>query len=106
MQDYKTYSAIYKALADPNRLMITEMLSGGELCACKILERFKITQPTLSHHMQVLCTCGLVRARKEGKWTFYSLNVQTAQSLQNFTNKIMSVNYGGEKETNDETDCC
>jgi len=44
------------------------MLSDGEKCGCKLLERFEITQPTLSHHMKILVGCGLVNDRKEGKW--------------------------------------
>lgn len=43
---------ICKALGDANRLEIVQMLSDGEKCGCKLLERFEITQPTLSHHMK------------------------------------------------------
>ena len=70
---YEKYAGIYRALSDPNRLMVVDMLSGGELCACKILEKIDITQPTLSHHMKTLCGCGLVKGRKQGKWTYYSI---------------------------------
>lgn len=79
---------LFKALADKNRLMIVDMLSCGELCACKILEKFNITQPTLSHHMKMLCDCGLVSGRKEGKWTHYSLNDDKVQDFKNFLNSI------------------
>ena len=65
---------ICKALGDENRLQIIKMLTGGELCACKILDAFNITQPTLSHHMKILTDCNLVNSRKEGKWTYYSIN--------------------------------
>ena len=51
---------ICKALGDANRLKIVKMLSDGEKCGCKLLESFEITQPTLSHHMKILCECGLV----------------------------------------------
>ena len=68
---------ICRALGDPNRLQIVQMLSGGEMCACKLLEHFEITQPTLSHHMKILCECGLVDTRREGKWSHYSLNCGT-----------------------------
>ena len=71
---YEKYAGIYKALGDTRRLMIIDMLNSGELCACRILEKFEITQPTLSHHMKTLCDCGLVKGRKQGKWTFYSIN--------------------------------
>ena len=56
--------AIGKALCDNNRLQIIQMLSDGEKCGCKLLEAFDITQPTLSHHMKILCDCGLVNDRK------------------------------------------
>lgn len=65
---------ICKALGDANRLEIVKMLSDGEKCGCHLLERFEITQPTLSHHMKILVNCGLVNNRKEGKWHHYSLN--------------------------------
>lgn len=80
----------FKALSDENRLLIIDMLSCGELCACEILEKFKITQPTLSHHMKILCSCGLVNARKEGKWIFYSLNSEKIEKFKKFLNSITS----------------
>ena len=46
---------ICKALGDSNRLHIVMSLLQGEMCACRLLEEFSITQPTLSHHMKVLC---------------------------------------------------
>lgn len=75
---------ICKALGDSNRLQIVQMLSDGEKCGCKLLERFEITQPTLSHHMKILCECGLVKARKEGKWSHYSLNCETLDEFKQF----------------------
>lgn len=77
-------SSICKALGDPNRLRIVKMLSGCEKCACVILEAFDITQPTLSHHMKILCDCGLVNVRKDGKWSYYSLNCETLRDFQGF----------------------
>jgi len=80
----------FKALSDENRLMIIDMLSCGELCACEILEKFKITQPTLSHHMKILCNCGLVNVRKEGKWMYYSLNSNEIEKFKKFLHSITS----------------
>jgi ArsR family transcriptional regulator len=80
----------FKALSDTNRLMIIDMLSCGELCACMILKKFNITQPTLSHHMTILCDCGLVKSRKEGKWTYYTLDEQTVQKFKDFLTTITS----------------
>ena len=71
---YIDVSKMLKAISDPKRLCIVDMLSCGELCACVILESFRITQPTLSHDMKVLTEAGIVLDRREGKNTFYSLN--------------------------------
>ena len=87
-EEYKNYALLFKALSDPNRLMIIDMLSCGELCACIILEKFKITQPTLSHHMKILCDCELVNGRKEGKWVYYSLNNKTVNDFREYLKEI------------------
>lgn len=90
-EKYSEEVGFFKALSDTNRLMIVDMLSSGELCACKILEKFNITQPTLSHHMKILCDCGLVVGRKEGKWMFYSLDMAKAQDFINFLCSITTI---------------
>lgn len=72
-QIYIDTAKILKAISDPKRLRIVDMLSCGELCGCEILEAFQITQPTLSHDMRVLMEAGIVRDRREGKNTYYSL---------------------------------
>lgn len=80
---------ICKALSDANRLRIVQMLTDGEQCACKLLEAFEITQPTLSHHMRVLSECGLVQTRREGKWSHYSLNCKTLTAFRSFIAKLI-----------------
>lgn len=78
------YAIIMKALGDDIRLKIFEMLRNGSLCACKILEEFNITQPTLSHHMKILCDSGIVKAEKDGKWMHYSINCCLLKELTSF----------------------
>ena len=77
----KTAAKMMKALGDETRAEIFEMIKGGKLCACKILEKLNITQPTLSHHMKILCDCGLVIAEKDWKWTHYSTDKKALESL-------------------------
>ena len=102
-KNYSELSLMLKALGDENRLMIVEMLSCGELCACKILARFKISQPTLSHHMRVLCDCGLVTCRKEGRWCHYSVVPEVASELASFFSAMVEKVGTAEKAS---TDCC
>ena len=77
-----------KALSDETRVKIFEMLSHNELCACIILEEFNITQPTLSYHMKTLCECGLVKSRKDGSKTFYSIDEESLEDLRKFIDTI------------------
>lgn len=74
MDKYEVNANRFKALSDPNRLKIMDLLSCGELCACELLKHFDFTQPTLSHHMKILQECELVMSRKQGIWNYYGLN--------------------------------
>ena len=77
--DEKRTAIIFKAFCDENRVRILKMLKNGEKCACKLLEEINITQPTLSHHMKILCDSGIVVGRKEGKWMHYSISAEGSE---------------------------
>ena len=70
---------ICKVLSDPHRLRIMRALVDGEKCASELLRDFTISQPTLSHHMKILCDSGIVIGRKEGKWMHYSISENGVQ---------------------------
>lgn len=73
---------IFKALADARRLAIVRTLErDGEVCACNLLDGLGISQPTLSHHMKVLCDSGLVRCRKDSRWCHYSVDAEVARKI-------------------------
>ena len=102
---YDKNSKIFKALSDPNRLQIIHILSCGEKCACRLLEHFNVTQPTLSHHMKVLIECGLVNARKEGTWNYYSLNKNNINNTLQFLNEISSCKEDAINKENTNCNC-
>lgn len=85
---YTDTAKMLKAIAEPKRLKIVDMLSCGELCACKILEAFHVTQPTLSHDMKLLVEAGLVKDRRSGKNIYYSLNEEAISELQEILSHI------------------
>lgn len=88
-------ASLFKALADANRVKIVTMIAErGELCACMILDELGITQPTLSHHMKVLCSCGLVACRREGKWMHYSLQQRTVETIASFVVSLKTGSKG------------
>lgn len=70
----QTSAKVFKALCDPNRLAILELLRSGEKCACVLLEQLELKQSGLSYHMKILCESGIVASRQEGKWTHYRLS--------------------------------
>lgn len=86
----KKTSAVFKAFCDENRIKILQLLQGGEKCACKLLTEMNITQPTLSHHMKILCDSGIVKGRKEGKWMHYSISQDGIEEAQKYLDFLKS----------------
>ena len=78
-----------KALADENRLAVMLALQHGEKCGCVLLEELNITQPTLSHHMKILCESGLVNGRKEGKWMQYSICCESVKQIRHMLRNLL-----------------
>ena len=71
----------FKALADPSRRQILQLLRRGEMTAGDLAEQFDMTKPSMSHHFAVLKQAGLVEARREGQQIYYSLNTTVVQDL-------------------------
>lgn len=81
--EHQKNARVFKALCDPNRLAILELLRSGEKCACVLLEKLEVTQSGLSYHMKILCESGLVVSRQAGKWTHYRLSASgSARALE------------------------
>ena len=78
---YVRMAKVFRALSDPKRVKIVDMLSCGEMCACVLLKCFEITQPTLAHDMKVLSEAGIVTSRREGKKTYYALNRELLEKV-------------------------
>lgn len=81
---------VFKALADNNRLLILEMLSCGEMCACDLMRELNLTQPTVSHHMKILQYAGLIDCKKNGKWMNYSIKKDKFDELISYINELVS----------------
>ena len=97
----KSMALIFKALCDENRIRIMKLLRTGEKCACKLLEELNISQPTLSHHMKILCDSEIVVGRKEGKWMHYSISTEGSQIAKECLNELTTVNGNTEAKS-----CC
>jgi len=64
-------SRFFKALADETRIRILKLLLLREMCGCELMAALNLTQPTTSHHLGILEREGLIKRRREGKWTYY-----------------------------------
>ena len=78
----------FQALSDETRLLILEHLKDGEQCVCDLTEMFKTGQSRLSFHLRVLKEAGLILARPEGRWVYYSLNSEGVEELQEVVNSL------------------
>jgi ArsR family transcriptional regulator, arsenate/arsenite/antimonite-responsive transcriptional repressor len=69
----KDFISVMKALSDPSRVKILKMLQNRVMCVCEIQAGLGLAQPTVSRHLKVLETAGLVKYHKDGLWVNYSL---------------------------------
>ena len=81
---------MFQALSDETRLLILEQLKDGEQCVCDLTELFKTGQSRLSFHLRVLKDAGLILARPEGRWMYYSLNADGVEELQDVVNSLIA----------------
>jgi ArsR family transcriptional regulator len=83
-----------KAFADPSRVRILMALREQELCVCELCDALEVTQSTLSTHLQVIRNAGLVSARKQGKWMYYTIAPKAKQLMrtlfQSFAASLMA----------------
>ena len=75
--DLARAAGLFHALSDETRLAVLEMLRGGERCVCELQEELDAAQSRLSFHLKVLKEAGLVRDRREGRWSYYALVPET-----------------------------
>jgi ArsR family transcriptional regulator len=85
---------VFRALADPTRLRILNLLQGGEVCVCDLVCVLESPQPTVSRHLAYLRRAGLVKARKEGIWAYYEL-IPAESEFEQAVRKCLDV-CGGE----------
>ena len=74
---------VFKALADPARVRIVNMLatSGEPVCVCHLIEPLGLSQPTVSHHLKKLTDAGLLAREQRGKWAYFSLRPEAVETL-------------------------
>ncbi|MEM6836234.1 MAG: metalloregulator ArsR/SmtB family transcription factor [Cyanobacteria bacterium P01_C01_bin.120] len=76
--------AVFKALSEPLRVEVIELLREQEMCVCDLCDRLNVTQSKLSFHLKNLKQAGLVRSRQEGRWIYYRLNLSRLVELEEY----------------------
>jgi ArsR family transcriptional regulator, arsenate/arsenite/antimonite-responsive transcriptional repressor len=78
-----TLSQVFKALADPNRVAIVNLLANAPeaVCVCEFMPRLGLSQGTVSFHLKKLLDAGLLRREQRGTWAYYSLDPDALQRL-------------------------
>jgi ArsR family transcriptional regulator len=68
--------AVYRALGDATRLEVFRLIAAqtAPICVCDIVDRFNVSQPTISHHLKTLRDAGLVKVSRRGVWAFYAVD--------------------------------
>lgn len=92
---------MFKALCDENRVEIVTLLKNGEKCACQLFDELNVTKSTVSHHMKILVDSNIVSSRKDGKWTYYSLNKNGIGLAIKILEELLTC-----KEENSNSSCC
>ncbi|MCL2156315.1 MAG: metalloregulator ArsR/SmtB family transcription factor [Leptospirales bacterium] len=101
---YFDNARVFKAFCDETRLLVLSLLQSGEKCACVLLEKVNVSQSTLSHHMKILVDSDIVSARKDGKWTYYSISASGSENAAQLLQELTSVTLD-EINSNNER-CC
>lgn len=95
---------IFKALSNPVRLEIVDLLLNGEMCVCEITERLDCGQSHISKNLAKLREAGLIKDRKEGLNVYYSLRIGCMAEFFGCLNSILAENSGGECHTCQKAD--
>ncbi len=83
-QDSTQIWASFRALSDPLRIKILELLRSQELCVCELCEQLNVSQSKLSFHLKNLKEANLVYSRQQGRWIYYSLNLAQFVTLEQY----------------------
>ena len=83
VQEAQATSEVFKALGDPTRVRIVNLLANSDasVCVCDIKAQFDLSQPTISHHLKKLTSAGVVEREQRGTWAYFSINTSVLSKL-------------------------
>jgi ArsR family transcriptional regulator, arsenate/arsenite/antimonite-responsive transcriptional repressor len=100
--DLARAAELFHALSDRTRLAIVQRLRAGERCVCELTDALEAAQSRLSFHLKVLKDAGLVTDRREGRWMYYTLNLETLAEVGELADTLASSPSSAERRSG----CC
>jgi ArsR family transcriptional regulator len=94
--EVRPLTKLFRALGDETRLRIVALLSHGELCVCHIENALELSQPNVSRQLGILRAAGVVDARRNGTWMYYSLAPQEHDSVKAMLDRLVAL-FGAER---------
>jgi ArsR family transcriptional regulator len=110
--DIERAAVLFHALSDPVRIAALDMLRGGERCVCELQDELDIAQSRLSFHLKVLKEAGLVHDRREGRWSYYTIDSAALDETHDFViaflprNGISSYKQSPKPQARSRPACC
>lgn len=92
----RSLTRLFRALGDETRLRIVALLAHGELCVCHLERALELSQPAVSRQLGVLRMAGVVTARRDGTWVYYSLAPQDHASVESMLTTLAQ-SFGAER---------
>jgi ArsR family transcriptional regulator len=83
-EEAEATATLFRALGDPARVRIVNLIANADraVCVCDFVEPVGLSQPTVSHHLKKLVDAGLLEREQRGRWAYYSLNPEAAETLR------------------------
>jgi ArsR family transcriptional regulator len=79
---------VAKVLGDPTRVRVLALLGYGELCVCELVDALRISQSSLSSHLQICRQAGVLATRKESRWIYYSLSTRYSRLIKRIFSEL------------------
>jgi ArsR family transcriptional regulator len=96
-REQQGWARLFKALGDPTRIEILRLIAAqpGPTCVCDLVERFDLSQPTISHHLKLLREAGLLSQSRVGVWSFYAIDPEGAEALAGAAQALLAASRRG-----------
>ena len=84
------FVGIMESLSDPIRINILELMMNGEICVCDIVKVTGLSQSKISYHIKILKDSGLINDRQEGRWVYYTLDLEVLSDIKNWMGNLIN----------------